>query len=402
MLMLSTLAVPSTATTHPLDEQLRSMYKHAEKMAAGRRGMKTGFIDVMTDQLPSWFRCTTYEAATAVDDSIGGIAAALLEDFMPHGAKQANYPGQPWRFQWTIHSSNRSALTFEYTRGADGPRHQVLLRNDASYQRAGKNPSKYRRCLLPWASADEPSAPRQLELRTVTDLAYDWMRYDFGVWVSAVSDRITHRVGAHGPPPVVVDPMCGSGWMPLLLRAQLGADARVVCSDVLEKSVDEARSNFEANGLEATFFVGDLFEPTRRAIAAGKLPRASVAYVYPPQDAYGEHAREDIDRMDQPLDAIFTPNRDDGLHFFRRVAAEAPAVLAADGVVWLGVDHRHVEGVRAIFAAHGWKVARETTPREGHTFYSPSVLLEASLRKREERGLLSHVKRAQRQDADEL
>lgn len=242
-----------------------------------------------------------------MDASIGGMAAAILlaiagerSSFRTARCKPI-YPGQPWIFDWTVRGSNCSALVFEWRRhGADELTRRVVLRNDPSLRRVGGVPSKRRSCTLPWTSSEaprgaQPSPPRaqpsphhgtQLTILSDTWRAYDWMRYDFTVWAEAVSARLMHL----GPPAplVIIDPMCGGGWMPLLLKARLGPAAHIVCSHVLQGSVDEARANFEAKRTERHLRRGDLFQPTRAAIDARTLARAAFAYVYPPQEALDE------------------------------------------------------------------------------------------------------------------
>jgi hypothetical protein len=149
------------------------------------------------------------------------------EEFVPDGALQAEYPGQPWIFDWTVRGSNCSALVFEWRRhGADELTRRVVLRNDPSLRRVGGVPSKRRSCTLPWTSSEaprgaQPSPPRaqpsphhgtQLTILSDTWRAYDWMRYDFTVWAEAVSARLMHL----GPPAplVIIDPMCGGGCAP--------------------------------------------------------------------------------------------------------------------------------------------------------------------------------------------
>ena len=53
-------------------------------------------------------------------------------------------------------------------------------------------------------------------------------------------------------------------------------------------------------------------------------------------------------------------------------------MLANGGVVWLGVDYRHVDDVRRIFSSRGWEVKHGAFPSAKHEWHAPSVLLEAS------------------------
>ena len=71
--------------------------------------VSAGVIDMLSDQLPTWFKCGEFEL---IDSRRS--AAHLLQDFFVSPTLQAHFPGQPWRLEWTLQSSNASDVVFSW------------------------------------------------------------------------------------------------------------------------------------------------------------------------------------------------------------------------------------------------------------------------------------------------
>jgi len=334
-----------------------------QALQRGHTGAKReGVIHMISDQLPRWYNCSSYEA---VDTDIP------VDNFIPPFELQVKMLRTPWTLHWRLVHANTSEVMFTWHSAGllgmeDGLQHSVRLVGDPNRARQLANGailgSKVRRCEMPVAGSRS-----RLSMTYDADLAYDWMRFRFFEWADALEAHVrsrsdtTHRA-------VVLDPMCGMGWLPLLMKARLRDAVHVICTDISGDAQRLAKDNFEANGLDATFATGDLFAPL-----ASLEQKLDAIYILPPQDT----AKVSGDWHDQPLVSVFTPT--DELHFFERIARELPPHMSDNTVLFLGVDYKLLEDVKARFFQSGWAMAEgETVPPAGtnmKAYLNPAVLV---------------------------
>ena len=162
-----------------------------------------------------------------------------------------------------------------------------------------------------------------------------------------VVEVVLQRLGARADARVL-DLGCGSGAIALAV-AQEREGARVTAVDVSESALEVARANAEANGLaeRIEWQCGDLF---------GALEDAATYDLIvsnPPYIPSGDIAALEPEVRDfEPRQAL--DGGADGLDFYRRIAAEAPAFLEAGGDLVLEIGAGQHEAVAALFDGAGW------------------------------------------------
>ncbi len=139
----------------------------------------------------------------------------------------------------------------------------------------------------------------------------------------------------------------GSGALALSL-AKLGRFAPVTASDLSEEALAYARKNAEKLKLSCVEFrQGDLFDPLKKG------EKYDIIVSNPPYIREGD--REELApevRAFEPEEALFAGS--DGLAFYRRIAAEAPAYLKPGGRLYLEIGYDQSEAVRALLAEAGF------------------------------------------------
>ena len=148
--------------------------------------------------------------------------------------------------EWELHASDAATLDFSWRHAEEQPRRKRKYVPPPALQGEGwrrvrlrANASRtldYRYCELPWT--------RGPTLRIVNDCAesYDWLFHRMLEWAEAV-ERVARRhldEGLEDEPPLLLDPTCGSGWLPLLVKARLPR-LRVMCTDVAAAALAEAK-----------------------------------------------------------------------------------------------------------------------------------------------------------------
>ena len=124
-------------------------------------------------------------------------------------------------------------------------------------------------------------SPRLL-IELDTGRAYDWLRFRFLEFANIVAARVREKFQHHHhqAPIVVYDPVSGSCWFPMLVKAALagttgmaGMAVKPICSDLSSDAIAIARRDFRTNGMlngsvdgddaddAAVFLTGDLFVP---------------------------------------------------------------------------------------------------------------------------------------------
>lgn len=138
-----------------------------------------------------------------------------------------------------------------------------------------------------------------------------------------------------------LDLCTGSGAIAIALALKGGAS--VTASDVSEEALSLAKENAESTGAEITFSKGDLFEGIEGAF--------DMITANPPYIPTAEIAGLDTFVKKEPILAL--DGGEDGLDFYRRIAAEAPAHLKAGGTLLVEIGCDQGEAVSALFSAIG-------------------------------------------------
>ena len=160
--------------------------------------------------------------------------------------------------------------------------------------------------------------------------------------------------------PIVADIGTGSGCLAVALAKEL-PQAQIYATDLSSEALVTAEENAKAHGVSRRirFLAGDLYEPLKRQGLAGQIdlivsnppyiPRASLAQLQP-------EVRDYEPRM--ALDGGL-----DGLSVYRRLLAEAPALLTPQGVMILELGHGQADEVRALATRSRFMIHR--TVRDG-------------------------------------
>lgn len=136
----------------------------------------------------------------------------------------------------------------------------------------------------------------------------------------------------------VLDVCTGTGAIAIALK-KLCPGALVTASDISAGALSLARENAEALGADVRFLEGDLFAPV-------KGERFDVIVSNPPYipDTLRGQLQAEVER--EPALALFAGA--DGLDFYRRIAAEAPAHLAPGGWLLMEVGDGEMDAVTAL------------------------------------------------------
>jgi release factor glutamine methyltransferase len=139
----------------------------------------------------------------------------------------------------------------------------------------------------------------------------------------------------------VLDLCTGSGCIALAVQKKTGA--RVTASDISAEALALAKRNAEENGVTVDFMLSDMFEAIEE--------KFDVILSNPPYIATAE-----IGTLD-PVVRDFEPGAaldggEDGLKFYRVIAAEAKNYLRAGGLIVLEIGAGQAEAVSALFAGY--------------------------------------------------
>ena len=374
---------------------------------------RQGSVAMLTPQLPVWYNCSHYELRKSLS-----LDQQLREDFFPTNTAQRQYfEGYAWKLRWEVengggddYDGDRDGSSVAFRWWKDGERPEDAARtvrlmvapmvvgtseqgeDDDDNERQAH--TLQRRCSLPWGKTKSDDA---LNVSVDGVKAYDWMRFRFLEFADKVVQRVQKKrkkKKKDTKAPVVYDPVGGSCWFPMLVKAKL-PEARVICSDIDPAAVALARENFAANDLEGRFLVGDLFEPLRELVAQEPDTKPDVVYYLPPQEVRPSYVTSA--GMSVPDVAVFVPEEADAdpHYFFRRLVKELPELLAEDASVFVSVAHADVENVTRVITEAGWprpkvRLSRMTLPDWVETgvkrpFLNPSGLLEFELGKKKRR-----------------
>ena len=161
-------------------------------------------------------------------------------------------------------------------------------------------------------------------------------RYDTEVVAESACEVFKEKKGD-----TVLEIGCGSGAIGIALAKKVGA--KVTAVDINPDACELTKENAQRNGVKMDVLCGDLFEPIKKK-------KYHMIISNPP---YIKSA--DIDdlmpevRDHEPREAL--DGGEDGLDFYRRIAAEAADHLKKDGILVLEIGHDQAAQVAAILTA---------------------------------------------------
>lgn len=162
------------------------------------------------------------------------------------------------------------------------------------------------------------------------------------------TEELVERVLAEAPakPLRAADIGAGSGAIALAIK-KARPEWSVEGVDASAPALAYARGNADRLGLDVRFHQGHLARPLTGAfdVVAANLP-----YI-----AESERAQCDPELAFEPSEALFAA--DQGLSLMRELIADAPRLLAKDGVLWLEHGWQQGAAVRACAQPHGLQAA---------------------------------------------
>ena len=207
--------------------------------------------------------------------------------------------------------------------GADGQARYAALLD----RRAAREPLQHILGEVEWGGVRLRCDPRALVPRPETE----WLLH---LLLPGVQSR---------PQPRVLDVGTGTGALALGVKAACPG-AAVTATDLSPGALALARENAALNGLEVTWMQADLL--------AGVPGPFDLIVSNPPYLPEGDRAHADPEVQRDPQLALYSGP--DGLTLARRLAAQAPPVLAGGGTLWLELDPRNAATLAAELRAGGW------------------------------------------------
>ncbi len=168
-------------------------------------------------------------------------------------------------------------------------------------------------------------------------------RYDTEVLVDTVLGWISRTSG--GEPVRMLDLCTGSGCVLLTVMKESVRPIEGTGTDLSREALKVAALNAERMGVEPELLWGDLLAPAEGNydIITANPPYIPSAVIPTLSDEVKGH---------EPLLAL--DGEADGLHFYRRIAAEAPAHLSEGGLLALEIGYDQAEAVSALLGAGGF------------------------------------------------
>jgi release factor glutamine methyltransferase len=182
-------------------------------------------------------------------------------------------------------------------------------------------------------------------------------RQDTEVLVAAALDLAAMLDGS----PALLDLCTGSGCIPIAL-SRLGDFGSITAADLSADALEVAKMNAEQNGARIRFVQSDLFDAFRKKTEDGKItPEAAERFdlitCNPPYIRSGDMAGLQPEvRDNEPSMAL--DGGEDGLDFYRRLAAEAGQFLNPGGCVCFEIGFDQAADVTALLENAGFKEVR--------------------------------------------
>ena len=168
-------------------------------------------------------------------------------------------------------------------------------------------------------------------------------RYDTEVLVDAVLGWISRK--EQGAPLRMLDLCTGSGCVLLTVMREAACEIDGTGTDISQGALEVASLNAERLGVEPELLQGDLLSP-----AEGNYDIITANPPYIPTDVIPTLSEEV--RNHEPLLAL--DGEADGLHFYRRIAAGAPAHLKDGGLLAMEIGFDQAEAVSALLKEQGF------------------------------------------------
>ena len=182
-------------------------------------------------------------------------------------------------------------------------------------------------------------------------------RQDTEVLVAAALDLAAMLDGS----PALLDLCTGSGCIPIAL-SRLGDFGSITAADLSADALEVAKMNAEQNGARIRFVQSDLFDAFRKKTEDGKItPEAAERFdlitCNPPYIRSGDMAGLQPEVRDyEPSMAL--DGGEDGLDFYRRLAAEAGQFLNPGGCVCFEIGFDQAADVTALLENAGFEEVR--------------------------------------------
>lgn len=198
-------------------------------------------------------------------------------------------------------------------------------------RRAGGEPLAYITGVVHFADLDLECGPAALVPRPETETLVDV--------VCSEVEAVAH--------PIVVDIGTGTGAVALAVRRRV-PQARVWATDISDDSLQLARRNAAATGLELNFALGDLFEPLSESLRGTiDVIASNPPYV---SKADGKTLGFSVDA--EPVLALFAD--EDGDAILNRLVDEAPTWLTPTGFLAMEVGTTE-QSQRIMQRLSGWR-----------------------------------------------
>jgi|WetSurMetagenome_2_1015567.scaffolds.fasta_scaffold00012_121 release factor glutamine methyltransferase len=163
--------------------------------------------------------------------------------------------------------------------------------------------------------------------------------------VATASDFIGKRQQANRDPQTVIEIGTGCGNIAVSLAALVGADVRIMASDISEPAVEIAKKNVSSFnvGDKVTLYCGDLFDPF--ADYEGKTDMVICNPPYIPTTSLKKLPPEIIDH--EPMVAL--DGGPYGLNFFKRLISEALRMLKQGGILIFEIGQGQEKLINLLF-----------------------------------------------------
>lgn len=167
----------------------------------------------------------------------------------------------------------------------------------------------------------------------------------------------TIRLAENLSEPIIVDVGTGSGCIAVTLARELET-ARVIATDISAAALQVARRNAEKHGLSdrVQFLETDLLN--------GVASKADCILSNPPYIAPLELQSLQREVRDWEPHTALTDNAD-GLQFYRRLLADAPAHLKENGYLILEMGYKQAETIKAFVDRTVWRAPKALLDLQG-------------------------------------
>lgn len=163
--------------------------------------------------------------------------------------------------------------------------------------------------------------------------------------------------------PVVLDLCTGSGCIALAVKYHR-PDSSVFAADVSEDALDVARMNARSLQSEVNLFSWDMLKDKTPGI---ELPLVDVLVSNPPYALSVEKSDMGAHVLDhEPHLAIFVPDDNDPLVFYKRLGEIALSVLKPGGIVWVEANRKYTAEIVSLFTSMRLEDATECWDLSGH------------------------------------